>query len=98
MTAASLAAFPELWKLISLRERGWKFFPLTRCGELTQINGLRAWPGGCTDAIRVRYTTDAAGIRCDCVGGVVWRFDGTLADVVDGLLALPAPDTHRSRP
>jgi len=56
------------------------------------VHGVRTWPGGSADAIRVRYTTDAKGLRVDYVGGVVWGCEGTLDDVLDGLIALPAPD------
>jgi hypothetical protein len=43
------------------------------------------------DAIRVRYTTDAAAMRCDHCGGVVWQCEGGLVEVVDALLTMPAP-------
>ncbi|MCU1682467.1 MAG: hypothetical protein JWQ81_3206 [Amycolatopsis sp.] len=93
--AAALAAFPELRRLVDLRDTGrWTFLPECDAdGELIEVRGVRTWPGsGSADALRVRYTTDAAGLRCDDVGGVVWRREGTLADVVDGLVSLPAPD------
>lgn len=89
---SSLAEFPELQRLVDLRDAGWQFFPHTRDGQLVQIDGVRTWPGGHADAIRVRYTTDAAALRTDPFGGVVWQLDGTLVEVVDGLLGLPAPD------
>lgn len=93
-TEAALAAWPELRKLADLRAANWIFFPkLDPDGDLTQINGLRKWPGGRADVIRVRYTTDAAGLRGDRAGGVLWQGEGTLADVVDELLRLPTPGT-----
>ena len=89
---AAIAAFPELRRLVDLRRADWRFTPGTDAeGQLRQINAVRTWPGGYADALLVRYTTDAAGIRCDHAGGVLWQRDGTLAEVVDGLLALPAP-------
>lgn len=58
---------------------------------MVQVNGLREWPGGWVDALRVRYVTDAAGLRSDHAGGVTWQREGTLVEVVDGLISLPMP-------
>ena len=89
--AAALAEFPELRRLIDLREAGWVFLPGFEDGELIEVHGVRTWPGGWADGIRVRYTTDAAALRVDHDGGVVWQREGTLCEVADGLLALPPP-------
>jgi hypothetical protein len=89
--AAALAEFPELHWLIDLREAGWVFLPGFADGELTEVRGVHTWPGGSAEAIRVRYTTDAAALRIDHDGGVVWQREGTLCEVVDGLLTLPPP-------
>lgn len=89
---AAIAEFPELRRLVDLRNAGWKFLPVNSdSGELVEVRGVRAWPDDWVDAIVVRFTTDATGLRCDRSGGVVWHRDGDMADVVDGLLALPAP-------
>jgi len=89
---AALAEFPELRRLVELRDSGWKFLPVTaEDGELVEVRGARSWPGNWVDALVVRFTTDAAGLRCDPSGGVVWHREGDMSDVVDGLLALPAP-------
>lgn len=89
----ALAESPEIRYLLDLRAAGWSFMPVRDAdGELYQLNGVRSWPGGYADALGVRYTTDAAALRCDHTGGVVWQREGTLAEVVDGLLTLPAPD------
>lgn len=89
----ALAEFPQLGRLLELREVGWLFLPLRGGdGELDELRGVRLWPGGYADALRLRYVTDAAAIRCDQAGGLLWQRTGTLADVADGLLALPAPD------
>ncbi|HEV7980869.1 hypothetical protein [Amycolatopsis sp.] len=86
------AAFPELRRLEQLRDAGWSFTPARDDeGELLQLNGLRTWPGGQADALRVRFTDDAAAIRFDEDGNALWTCEGTLAEVVDGLLALPPP-------
>ena len=89
--AAALAEFPELQRLIDLREAGWVFLPGFADGELTEVRGVHTWPGGWAEAIRVRYTTDAAALRIDHDGGVVWQREGTLCEVADGVLALPPP-------
>lgn len=88
---AALAEFPELRRLVELRNAGWQFMPVSADGELVEVRGLRAWQDGWLDTIVVRFTTDAAGLRCDSAGGVVWEQVGTLAEVVEGLLALPTP-------
>lgn len=94
-TAAALAAFPDLQHLLDLRDAGWIFFPRTdRDGELVEVRGVRTWPGsGSADAILVRYTTDAAALRTDDDGGIVWQREGGLAEVVEGLVLLPPPGT-----
>jgi hypothetical protein len=90
--AAALAQFLELRRLADLRDAGWTFTPrLDDDGQLDWLTGLRTWPEGQADALRIKSPTDAAGIRCDHAGGVLWELEGTLAEVVDGLLALPVP-------
>ncbi|MEO6090760.1 MAG: hypothetical protein ABIQ18_47425 [Umezawaea sp.] len=88
----AVAAFPELCRLIDLRDEGWAFLATERDGKVVEVHGVRTWPGGWADAIRVRYTTDAKGLRTDYAGGIVRGREGTLDDVLDGLIALPAPD------
>lgn len=88
---AALDEFPELRWLVDLVNAGWQLLPISAEGELVEVRGVRAWPQDWADAIVVRFTTDAAGLRCDRSGGVVWERVGHLADVVDGLLTLPPP-------
>jgi len=88
---APFAEFPELKRLIELIRAGWQFLPVSADGELVEVRGLRVWPDEWVDAMVVRFTTDAAGLRCDRSRGVVWEHRGDLSDVVDGLLSLPAP-------
>jgi hypothetical protein len=92
----ALAAYPELRRLADLLDAGSSFMPIQdRDGELVEVRGVRTWPdSGSADAVMVRYVTDAAALRTDHAGGVLWQREGTLAEVVDGLLALPAPDTR----
>jgi hypothetical protein len=89
---AVLAEFPELQRLVELRNAGWIFLPTVVARCVVQVHGVRTWPGGWADALRVRYTTDAAGLRNDHTGGITWQLEGTLMEVVDGLLTLPPPD------
>lgn len=91
--APALAEFPQLGRLVELRAAGWLFFRVRDdAGALTELRGVRVWPGGYADALRLRYVTDATAVRCDHEGGVLWQRSGTLTDVADGLLGLPAPD------
>ena len=90
-SAAALTEFPELRRLVDLLRVGWQFLPVSSGGELVEVRGVRVWPDETVDAITMRFTTDAAGLRRDRSGDVVWEHAGDLADVVDGLLALPAP-------
>jgi hypothetical protein len=39
----------------------------------------------------VRSQTDAAAIRFDPAGCLLWEAEGTVVDVVDALLTLPIP-------
>ncbi|MFD8496019.1 hypothetical protein [Amycolatopsis sp. NPDC059657] len=94
---AAMAEFPELTRLAELHDAGWQFEPVIRDGVVIQVNGLRRWPDGWVDALRVRYVTDAAGLRADHAGGVTWQREGTLTDVVDGLVSLPLP-SERTAP
>lgn len=78
-TDAALAAFPELRRLADMRNVGWSFTPVTDDGgELVELRGVRAWPGGYGDALRIVYTTDAACLRVDRTGGVMWQREGGL--------------------
>ena len=94
---AAVAAFPELARLIDLREaerQPWLWRADVTDGEVVQINGFRVWPTYEVDAIRVRSSTDANGLRTlSDELGIVWERSGTLVDVVDGLFTLPAPGT-----
>jgi hypothetical protein len=89
---AALAAYPQLARLVELRENGWFFQPVSVDGELELLTGARVWPGGWSDAIAIRDLGDARAFRCDPAGGEVWQHEGGLVEVTNGLLGLPAPD------
>jgi hypothetical protein len=87
-----LIEFPELQRLVDLRMAGWKFIARhDAVRELDQVDGLRMWPEGHADALKVRSQTDASAVRFDPAGGLRWSSTGTVVDVVDALLALPIP-------
>ena len=88
---AALVEFPELRRLVDLLRAGWQFLPVSSGGELVEVRGVRVWPDETVDAITVRFTTDASGLRRDPHDGVRWERAGDLDDVVDGLLTLPVP-------
>lgn len=89
--AAPLDQSPGLELLIELRDTGWALQPIVVAGEVIVVRGVRTWPDGWTDAIRVRDAADAAGQRRDQTGKVVWRCEGSLVEVVERLRALPVP-------
>lgn len=89
-----LAEHPEIQRLLDLLAAGWTFLPHTEDGRLAMLLGVKAWADtGYADALQTRSPTDAAAVRTDPDGGVVWQCDSTLDEVVDGLLSLPAPGT-----
>jgi hypothetical protein len=56
------------------------------------ITGVRPWPDGSADLLVLHNFTAAHARRTNPIGGVVWRREGSLEEIADGLLALPAPD------
>ncbi|MFT7835592.1 hypothetical protein Q5530_05525 [Saccharothrix sp. BKS2] len=89
----AFGAHPELRRLATLRDSGpWVWLPTARNGEVVELHGVRTWTGGYADAVRVRTATDAAAVRTDDTGGLLWQREGGLAEVVDALLELPPPD------
>jgi hypothetical protein len=92
---AALTEFPELRRLVDLLRAGWQLLPVSSDEELVEIRGVRVWPDETVDAITMRFTTDATGLRRDRSGAVVWERAGDLSDVIDGLLALPTPAAPR---
>ncbi|WP_158852379.1 hypothetical protein [Saccharothrix deserti] len=98
--AAAVRAFPALAGLVAIRDAGWQFVHQRVVdGVPTEVDGFRLWPDGRHDAIRVRSSTDAMALRADGdePPGIVWERAGSLSDVVEGLLSLPAP-TQRFAP
>lgn len=89
--AAAYEAYPELWTLAVLRDRGWRFVPVAADGEPVAIDGFRPHPGGFTDAVRVRTAVDVTAVRTDARHRPVWTYTAGLADVVAAIAALPAP-------
>lgn len=90
--SAALVEFPDLQRLIDLRDVGWIFLPTIVDDQVVEVHAVRTWSEGWADALRVRYTTDARGVRTDYSGGITWQQDGTLGEIIDELIALPAPN------
>jgi hypothetical protein len=91
---AAIEAYPQLGRLLDLKASGPWVFRLGKVGEaLTVLLGYRVWPDGWSEAIAIRNDDDVRAFRCDSEAAEVWAREGTLAEVLDGLLELPAPDT-----
>jgi hypothetical protein len=91
---AAIRAFPALAALIAIRDAGWAFVHRDAVGGVpTQVDGYRVWPGGWIDAVRVRDEDDAMALRTDGdePPGIVWERTGSLTQVVQELLSVPAP-------
>jgi hypothetical protein len=87
--------YPELAGLVLIRDAGWRFLHHhDASGEVTCVDGYYQWPGGQTDAIAIKNSTDVLAVRMtnDEPPGIVWQCADTLAVVVGELLCLPAPD------
>lgn len=91
---AAVGEFPELRGLLDLCDAGWVFAASADEVGVTAVQGVRVWPHGWADAIGVLDRTDAQGVRADDTGHVVWRREGGLVEVVEGLLSLPVPGSR----
>jgi hypothetical protein len=90
---ATLRLYPELGRLIDLRDGGgWFFQPVQLEGAVELLAGTRTWPEGWSDALAIRDVGDARAFRCDPAGGEVWQREGGLVEVIDELVELPGPD------
>ena len=88
----AIRRYPRLAGLRAMVERGWKFFIREADGRLLQVDGFYCWPQDITDAIAIHSETNACGCRTHGdEHDIVWKQTGTVADVIDGLLELPAP-------
>jgi hypothetical protein len=91
----AVCRYPELARLIALRDTGWTFRVWVENGCTIGIVGSRSareftdalFIAGRHDVRAVRLLADAPGVR----GGIVWDYSGSLADTVDELVALPTP-------
>lgn len=90
---AFLWVSPEFDQLAALLARDWEFSPyFGPSGELDRIAAARVWgTEGQVDALRIKSQTDAAAMRADAYGGLLWEKDGTVKDVLAALLELPSP-------
>jgi hypothetical protein len=94
----ALRLFPSLRSLVLLRDAAWVFLPVDDADA--KLDGCRSWAEGWRDCIRVNSETDALGLRIRIPADqhskpeIVSEFAGTLIEVVEHLLALPAPDSR----
>jgi hypothetical protein len=99
LTAAeAVQLFPSLQHLVLLREAGWRFLPVEGVDTGGPVlDGVKQWPEGWRDCVRVKDETDALGLRIHVAANahveseIVWEFSGTLEETVHELLAMPAP-------
>jgi hypothetical protein len=83
--------------LIDLRDAGWRLMPVLSHGVIARIDGMRLFAdpdqpeSDWVDTVVVNGESDAKALRANPDGDVVWYEEGTLADVVAGVLELPPP-------
>jgi hypothetical protein len=91
----AVALYPELQRLIDIRELGW-VFRVEPTADLLVVKGLYLHKAGMVywaDMLEIRALTDAAAVRLNPDRDVVWNVTGTLVDIVDGLIQLPHPSS-----
>ncbi|MGC7102950.1 hypothetical protein ACPZ19_50530 [Amycolatopsis lurida] len=95
---AFLWVSPEFDQLEILLARGWTFDPgFDDRGELERVKGIFIWrTDGVVDAVRIKGRGDAAAMRCNRAGELLWEREGTTADVLGDLLELPPPSDPRA--
>jgi hypothetical protein len=91
----AVALYPELQKLIDIRELGW-VFRVEPAEDLIVVKGMYLHKVGMVhwaDMLEIRALTDAVTVRLNPDRDVVWNVTGTLVDIVDGLIQLPHPSS-----
>jgi hypothetical protein len=91
----AIALYPELRRLLEIRELGW-VFQLTPDDGLMAVKGLYLHKTGLVywaDMLHIRGQTDAAAMRLNPDRHVVWQVTGTMVDTIDGLSQLPPPQS-----
>lgn len=84
--------YPKLAGLQALVDRQWRFVSHEKDGRPVHLDGFLCWPHEITDAISIHSETNAYGVRTTGdERDIVWTRTGSLDQVVDGLLELPAP-------
>jgi hypothetical protein len=77
---------------VHLRVSRWQFVEIrSEAGHTTSLHGVRTWPDGSAEALGVLSSTDAQAVRTDPNGEQVFFREGTLVEVIDALVELPAP-------
>lgn len=90
---AAVQAFPQLRRLVTTHTvPPWAFRPHRSGSGVLLLTGGRAWIDGWNEAIAILNGIDAKAFRLNPDNEEVWSREGTLREVVDGLVDLPAPD------
>lgn len=92
-TDEAVRRYPRLRDLQTLMDLDWRFIHHEDPdGKPLHLDGFLCWPDGVTtDALSVHSETNAFGVRTIGESDIVWQLIGTLPDVIEGLLQLPAP-------
>lgn len=95
---AALAAYPDLQRLIDMRDAGWTF-TLVDGSDGAEVKGLYVWrtttkPWG--DMVQIRNIDDAAAVRLNPLREMVWGYEGTMSGAVNELLELPHPESRNA--
>jgi hypothetical protein len=92
--ADALRRFPDLQKLVDIRQAGWQFLQLSVDGEPALVGRYNwsfhidaLWIFDRNRCVAIRMIDDQPG----ATGGTVWQYEGSLIDAVDELLTLPEP-------
>lgn len=89
---AGLSESQAIQRLADLRDAGGWHFTIQK----TVITAVRPWPDGSADLLILRNFTSAQARRTNPTGGVVWCQEGSLEEIADALLTLPAPEDPRA--
>lgn len=93
----ALALYPQLQRVVDLRNDGWLFRLVGNGGvAVTSVMGMYRWvtdDGIWADFIAISGENECVAMRLTPNREPVWAMDSTLNDVVDALLDQPHPDS-----
>lgn len=91
----ALVAFPDLRRLANrwVHGVGWRFIQREDdSGNVVMTAGFRAWLDGSMDVLTLTTRANARAWRTNSEGGMVWKREGELRQVIAETLKLPAPE------